>query len=114
MIVGVNDHFVTMRVSAGLKYAVCGHSLWLHGHGELFKKSFIYVPRGTIGLHLGFMEPDRPQRRRFILRAPDGAVLFDGMAQGGLATKTIKFDVPGKYDDGVMVLEVSDGAGDYM
>jgi hypothetical protein len=114
MVVGVDDHYVTIHLSPKLKYAVCGHPMWLHGSGDMFKRSYIYVPKGTTGLHLGFVEPDRPQTRRFTLTAPDGARLFDGAAEGGFVEKSIAFPSPRQYDDKLLILDVSSGSGDYL
>src|SRR6185312_393637 len=64
--------------------------------------------------HLAFLEPDQPQSRKFTLAAPDGTKLFDGRAEGGFSQSMIQFDPSGKYDDALLVLDVSDGANDYM
>jgi len=114
MIVGTRDHYVTLKLDPQMPYGVSGHALWLHGHGKMFRKSFIYVPAGTTGLHLGFAEYDVPRTRRFTLTAPDGRRLFDGAAPGGFAQASVKFDAPGKYDDKLLALEVSQGDGDFM
>lgn len=114
VLVGERDHYATIKIDPDLKYAVCGHHTFLHGQGSQWKKSFIYVPRGTVGLHLAFAEPDAPHARNFTLTAPDGSKLFDGMATGSFAEQVVTFEKPGQYDDQVLTLDVSDGPNDYL
>jgi len=114
LVVGERDHYATLHLDPALKYAVCGHHSWIHGSGDQWKKSYIYVPKGTVGLHLGFAEPDLPRTRRFTLTAPDGKKLFDGPAKGSLVVTEAKFGKPGQYDDQLLTLDVSPGAGDYL
>ena len=83
VLAGTSDHYVTLRLSPDLKYGVGGHPTWMHGHGDLMKKSFIHVPTGTSGLFFAVSEMDEPRTRRFKLTAPDGKVLFDGAATAG-------------------------------
>src|SRR5262249_12056937 len=85
------------------------------------KKAFAYVPKGTSGLFFAIAEPDAPQTRRFKLTAPDGKVLFDGVATGGYASptgdewnKATEGFAKGEYDGKLVTLEVSDGPGDYL
>ncbi|MCX5660193.1 MAG: hypothetical protein NTW19_10795 [Planctomycetota bacterium] len=106
LLAGSRDHVATLHVSGGLKYGVAGHPLWLHGHGDAFPRSFVYVPRGTTGISLGFAEFDQPITRRFKVTAPDGAVLWEGSARGGLQEGYIK-DVAGKYDDQILTVDVT-------
>ena len=47
VLAGTPDHYVTLRLSPSLTYAVAGHPTFMHGHGNMLKKAFIYVPRGT-------------------------------------------------------------------
>jgi len=70
LVVGCVDHYVTLDV--GLPYAVAGHPDWIHGHGDQWSKSHVYVPRGSLGLHALFAEYDRPRRRKMVIRDPDG------------------------------------------
>ena len=114
LIVGDRDHCVSLRLDPALSYAVCGHTTWLHGHGSHWRRSYIYVPKGTVGLHLGFAEPDLPRTRRFTLTDPDGKKLFDGLAAGILAASSIKFEKPAQYDDKVLTLDVSEGPNDFL
>ncbi|MBI3986719.1 MAG: hypothetical protein HY343_07360 [Lentisphaerae bacterium] len=120
VLAGTPDHYVTLRLSPALAYGVAGHPIWMYGHGALLKKRFITVPRNTTGIYFAVAEPDEPRTRRFKLTAQDGKVLFDGMADGGyVAPKmwtgpAIEVSPPGAYDGQVLVLEVSDGPGDYL
>ena len=113
LMAGSRDHVATLRVSRNLKVGLAGHPNWMHGHGDMFKKSYVYVPKGTVGINLGFAEYDQPITRNFKLTAADGTVLWDNPARGGFQSKTVKID-PGKYDDQLITVEVSEGAGDYM
>jgi hypothetical protein len=114
LLTGERDHYVTLKLDPALSYGVCGHHAWLHGQGGQWRTSYIYVPRGTTGMHLGLAEPDMPRTRRFTLTAPDGRKLFDGMASGIFTNTTVKFNPPGAYDDKVLKMEVSDGPNDYL
>ena len=106
LLAGSRDHVATLRVSGGLKYGLAGHPLWMHGHGDIFRRSFVYVPRGTVGINIGFAEYDQPVTRYFKVTAPDGAVLWNGTARGGFQSDYIK-DLAGKYDDQVLTIEVT-------
>lgn len=114
LLAGDHDHYATLKITPALQYGVCGHPFFLHGHHDLWKQSYIYVPKGSVGLHLAFAEPDAPRSRHFTLTAPDGKKLFDGAAPGSFTTAEIKFDVPGVYDGQLLTLQVSDGPGDYL
>ena len=52
------------------RYGFAGHPTFMQGHGDLLKKAYIYVPKGTSGLFFAFAEPDMPRTRRFKLTAP--------------------------------------------
>lgn len=123
VLAGTSDHYVTLQLSPNLKYGVCGHPSWMEGHGDLLKKSYIYVPKGTSGLQFAAAELDEPRTRRFRLTAPDGKVLFDGAATGGYAGPKDKDDAwneltagfgTGQYDGKLLTLEVSSGANAYL
>lgn len=122
VLAGTPDHYVTLALSPQLATGVCGHPNFLHGHGALLKKSYIYVPKGSVGIFFAATEPDLPRTRRFKLTAPDGKVLLDAAAKGGYTSAiedswqeaSIKFDKPGQYDGQILTLEVSDGPGDYL
>ncbi|MBI3987473.1 MAG: hypothetical protein HY343_11165 [Lentisphaerae bacterium] len=114
MLCGSRDHVATMRLSKPLKYALAGHPLWLHGNGNQFARTYVYLPKGTVGLNLGFAEYDQPVTRTFKVTGPDGHVFWDRPAVGGFQSGSAKFESPGQYDDQVLTVEVSPGRGDYM
>jgi hypothetical protein len=114
LIVAGLDHYVTLKIDPALKYGLSGHCDWLHGSGELFRKSFLYVPRGTRGLHFVAAEYDAPRTRKYVLKAPDGKILFEGDTSNLLARAAIDFERSGQYDDQIMTLEVSPGPGDFV
>lgn len=122
VLVGEQDHYATVNISPDLKYGVAGHPTWMQGHGDMLKKSYVYVPPGTSGIFFAVAEPDQPLTRRFRLTAPDGTVLFDGPATGGYTATggkgwqqaTKAFAQPGLYDGKLLTLEVSEGKGDYL
>ncbi|MBI3986426.1 MAG: hypothetical protein HY343_05880 [Lentisphaerae bacterium] len=122
VLAGAIDHYVTLRLSPDLKTAVSGHPNFIHGHGSLLKKSYVYVPKGSVGLFFVATEPDVPRARRFKITAPGGKALVDAEAQGGYASciekswmdASLKFDKPGQYDGQVLTVEVADGPGDYL
>ena len=70
LLVGDRDHYATLSVDPALPYGVCGHTSWLHGHHGLWSRAYVYVPKGTTGLHLAFAEPDFPLTRHFTITAP--------------------------------------------
>jgi hypothetical protein len=113
LIVGERDHYATLKIAPDLPYGVCGHVNFIQGHHDLWKRSYVYVPKGTTGLHLAFAEPDVPQTRRFKISAPDGKALFDGIATDGYVETRVKFKKK-QYDGQVLRVDVSDGADDYL
>ena len=122
VLAGTPDHYATLATEPPLKYGVSGHPSFMHAHGDMLRKSFIYVPKGTSGLFIAAAEPDEPRARRFKLSAPDGKVLFDAPATGGYAATidknwgeaSVPFSAPGEYDGKLLTLEVADGPGDYL
>jgi hypothetical protein len=120
VLAGTPDHYVTLRLSPAMKYAVAGHPTFLHGHGDMFNKSYLYVPKGTVGLFLAVAEPDEPRGRRFKLTTPDGKVLFDEMATGGYFSpadvnwQRSTTGLGDNYEGQLLTLEVSDGPNDYL
>lgn len=114
MIVGSRDHVATLTLSPSLAYGLAGHAMWMHGHGDQFGRTYVYVPRGTIGIHIGFAEFDQPVTRRFTVTDAHGGTLWDGPAAGGFSDKTVKCEAPGQYDEQILTVDVSDGPGDYM
>ena len=113
-LVGATDHYVTTKIDPDLPYGVSGHATFLQGHGDMFRKSFIYVPQGSKGLHVVAGEWDQPGTRKFKLTAADGKVLFDGDTSRGFIRSKIDFDSASQYDDQILVLDVSEGAGDFL
>ncbi|MCS6852559.1 MAG: hypothetical protein NZ700_15495 [Gemmataceae bacterium] len=114
LLVGATDHYVTLHLDPPVPYGVSGHPDWLHGHGDLYRQRFVFVPRGTRGLHVTLAEYDQPRQRRLKVTAPDGRVLFEGDAAAGFTKATVDFDRSGQYDDQLLRLEVSAGGGDYL
>ncbi|MBI2437897.1 MAG: hypothetical protein HYV36_03680 [Lentisphaerae bacterium] len=122
VLAGTPDHYVSLSINPELKTAVGGHPNFLHGHGDQHKKSFIYVPKGTVGLFFAAVEPDPPRTRRFKITAPDGKVLLETEAKGGYVATiddswqgaSLNFAKPGEYDGKLLTLEVAPGEGDYL
>ena len=106
LLVGSTDHYVTLNIAPDMPYGVSGNATFLHAHGNMLRRSHIYVPRGAIGLHVVTAEWDQPATRRFKLTAPDGKVLFETDGARGFVREQIDFDRPGQYDDQVFVFEV--------
>ncbi len=121
LLAGFPDHVVTVGTAPELPCAVGGHPSFLHGRGNAPRKEYVYVPPGTAGLFFVLLEPDLPRGRSFKLTAPDGKVLFDGMAEGGYVhpdgpawqQATAGF-ADGGYDGKLLTFEVSPQGGDYM
>lgn len=114
LLVGAVDHYVTLKLDPELPYAVAGNTEFLHGHGELYRRRFVYLPKGTAGLHLALCEYDQPRHRQVTLKTAAGQTLFAGGAPGGFRREFVKFAKLGEYDDQVLTLEVSSGPGDYL
>ncbi|MDP6116701.1 MAG: hypothetical protein QGG53_32975 [Planctomycetota bacterium] len=113
MLAGERDHFVTLKLSPDLKYGIAGHHTWIHGHGDLLKKRYIYVPKNTSGIFFAVAEPDRPRSRTFKLSGPDGKVLFEGQANGSYRQAPIQFP-KGQYEGKLLTFEVSGGGNDHL
>src|SRR5207302_5656122 len=114
LVMGAIDHYVTLKIDPERSYGVAGNTEWLHGHGDMYRASSVYVPRGTRALHVALVEYDLPRTRRFTLKDSADRVLFSGDASAGFVRKQIDFDRSGQYDDQILVFEVSAGAGDFM
>lgn len=113
LLMGSRDHVARFSLSRPLDYGIAGTPLWYHARGPGARR-YVYVPRGTTELHLGFAEFDLPVTRTFTLRDPDGGVIWEGMATGGFATQRIELGDTRNYDDTLLTIEASDGSGDYM
>lgn len=122
VLAGTPDNYVTLRLDPCLSFAACGHPNFLHVHGAMLEKAYIFVPKGTSGAFLAAVEPDLPRTRRFKLKGPDGSVLYDGMAPGGFIAAAgkgkdaiaISFPDSGAYDEKLLTLEISPGPGDCL
>lgn len=114
LVVGAIDHYVTLGIDPALPYAVAGHPDWLHGHGDQWRKSFVYVPRGSVGLFATFAEYDMPRERKLIVRGPDGSELIASKPGQIFWRDQLEFKTPGAFDDQVLTVEVSPGAGDFL
>ena len=114
VVVGTRDHVASVRVDPALSWAVAANPFFLHPVGDLLKKSYIYVPRGTLGLNLAFVEYDRPRTRTYALRDASGAVICSGLATSGVSFAEAKPAASNAWDDQVFTFEVGDGPGEYM
>ncbi len=120
VLAGTPDIYASVRLPQDLKVGISGHPTFMHGHGSILRKSYIFIPEGTSGIHFAFAEPDTPRTRRFKLTAPDGKILFDGPATGGYISVDGPWQqagvkmTPGEYDGQIMTLEVSDGPNDFL
>lgn len=112
LLAGGPDHYVTLALDPDLKYGVAGNPEWLHGHGELYRRSFIYVPKTTTSINLLFQQLDEPATRSFTLKDSDGATLASGNGWDGLVQTAVKCE--GKRDEQIFSLEVSEGEDDYL
>jgi hypothetical protein len=114
LLVGAIDHYLDLKLDPALPYGVAGNTEWLHGRGEMYRKSFLYVPKGTRGLHLALCEYDLPRTRRITLKTAGGQLLQELAAPGSFARAGVKFEKLGEHDDQVLVLEVEPGPGDFL
>ena len=114
LVVGCIDHYVTLKIDPALPYAIAGHPDWIHGQKQQWQKSYVYVPRGSVGMFAMFAEYDEPRQRTVIIRAPDGKELVSGKPGQIFWKDQIAFDAPGQYDDKVLTVEVGPGAGDFL
>jgi len=112
VIVGTPDHYVTVKLDSELKYAVAGSPEWLHGHTDLFRRSYIYVPKTTHSINLLFLQLDEPASRTFVLADSQGNELASGNGTDGLVQTSVLCE--GRYNDQVLTLDVSDGPGDFL
>ncbi len=112
LVTGVPDHFVTLRLDPVRPYGLASTGYWLHGRGDQYRRSYLYVPRGATKVWILFLEMDWPASRSFVLRDPQGQPIelkYDGALQ-----KLGYFAAPGQYDDQVLTLDVSPGPGDFL
>jgi hypothetical protein len=114
LIVGATDHVVSLRLEPELPYALAGHPDWVHGHGRQWQQAYLYVPRGTIGMHLALAEYDRPQQRRLTLHRPDGGELATSVPETIFWKTTVDFPQPQQLWDQVLRLQISPGNNDFL
>lgn len=112
LVVGAPDHYVTLKLDPPLKYGVAGSPEWLHGHHDLHRRSFIYVPKTTRSINVHFLQLDEPAERTFAVKDPSGAVVASGSGGDGLVQTVI--EDAGRFGEQALTLEVSDGPGDYL
>ena len=112
LLVGSPDHYVTLNIDPEMKYGVAGSPEWIHGHGQQFRDSFIYVPKTTKSINVLFLQFDEPAARQFTLKDSKGNVLTAGNGADGLVQTSV--DASGKLDDQVLQLEVTEGKGDFL
>ena len=121
VLAGTPDIYATLHLPSGLKVGYAGHPTFMHGHGNMMQKSYLYVPKGSSGLFFAFAELDEPRSRHFKLTDPHGKILFDGPATGGYVAAndpgrsiTTTFTKPADYENRLFTLEVSPGANDFL
>lgn len=112
LVVGAPDHYVTLGIDPDLKYGVAGSPEWIHGHAEMFRRSYVYVPKTTHAINLLFLQFDEPATRTFVLKDLKGNVLAEGDGADGLVQTSV--EALGKFDDQVLTLDVSGGSGDFL
>ena len=114
LLMGTPDHYVTIETSPELARGVMGSVDWLHGAGEMYAKSFLYVPHGADAITVMFFQLDQPANRTFTLKDPSGKTVLTGKGEDGHTLETIKFDKPGQHDGKLFTLEVSSGRDDFL
>ena len=114
LIVGCIDHYVTLKIDPAMPHAIAGHPDWIHGQGKQLQKSYVYVPRGSIGMFAMFAEYDEPRKRTVSVRGPDDKELVTGKPGQMFWQDQVTFEKPGQYDDQVLTVEVGSGAGDFL
>ncbi len=112
LVVGAPDNYVTLDIDSDLKYGVAGSPEWIHGNGDLFRRSYIYVPKTTHSINLLFLQFDEPATRRVVLKDTKGNILAEGTGAEGLVQQTVESG--GQHDDQILTLDVSDGPGDFL
>jgi hypothetical protein len=114
VLVGNPDLYVRLRTNPNLASGVAGSPEWIHGDGAIFGRRYFYVPRGAAAVHALFLQLDRPRRRTFTVRGPDGTVLMEGRGADGLQREEYSLPKDGALDERVLSVEVSEGAGDFL
>jgi len=114
LLVGGPDHYVSLSLDPDLPCGIAGNPEWLHGHGDMFRRSYLFLPKGTARVHALFLQIDQPQTRSFTIKDAGGTVLIQGTARGGLVREAFDAPEPGELDEKVWTLEVSEGPGDFL
>lgn len=114
IVIGNPDTYVTVRVEPALQYGLSGNPEWLHDHHDMYRRSYVYIPKGTVSLSALFLQIDRPARRTMALKSPEGEELLRLSGSDGLARGSVEFEKPGEFDDKILLLEVSEGEGDFL
>ena len=114
LLIGTPDHYVSVETDPEFQRGVMGSVDWLHGYGDMYAKSYLYVPKGSEAITVMFFQMDQPADRSFVLKDPRGKVVASGKGEDGLTLETIKFDKPGQYDEKLFTLEVSAGKDDFL
>lgn len=114
LLVGCIDHYVTLKIDPDLPYAVGGHPDWIHGHGDQWRKSYVYLPKETKGLYVFMAEYDYPQTRKLKISNAAGNVLLETSAVGGYSFAKDLVNFEGPMDEQILTVEVSAGPGDFL
>ena len=130
VLAGTRDLYVTINTDPGLKFALTGGPDWIHGVGDNLKRTYIFIPKGTIGIRLGILENDQPATRKASVSTLDGKpVLFTRFnkdapakdrfpiavdASRGLSVSGGPFEQQGQFDDQVLAVDVPSGPNDYL
>jgi len=114
LLMGNPDLYVDLKTAPALDIGVAGNPEWLHGHGDLYRRSYVYVPRGAASIHGLFLQLDQPALRHFTVSDTDGTVLLSGAGANGLSRAQFEAESPGALDGKILVVEVSDGPGDFL
>jgi hypothetical protein len=129
LLAGVPDHVVRIRLEPDRSVGQLSTQNWLYGAAEMFRQSWLYVPRGAKKVDLLLLEVDRPASRQVALFDPKGNPIPLQTAAGnaperetpgfrpppvGFGQWEAFFPAPGAYDDQLLRLEVSDGPNAYL
>ena len=114
LLLGTPDHYVSLSTAPDLPQGRIGSVDWLHGSGDMYRKSYLHVPRGAEAATVIFFQMDQPADRSFVLKDPAGKVVAEGHAEDGMAWETVKFEKTGQWDDKTFTIEVSAGKDDFL
>jgi hypothetical protein len=114
LLAGCIDHYVTLKIDPDLPYGVNGHPDWLVGHGDLYKKQYLYVPKSAVGMYVLLAEYDAPRNRSIRISTLDGKTLLNGSSENLYYQGDLDFTKEGIAEEQVLMVEMSSGAGDYL